>query len=345
VSAQPKLERVPQASGGKASIPLIGWIGGIVGGLILLVLLGALLSPVINPPLPTATPTITPTEAPTNTPAPLPDLQIGRVRIVPASPAPGQFFRVNITFTNLGGGSSGAFSWSWDASVQDPIQLNTETGEVDNIPPGSSKTVSFPFLFGWWGEYTTQINVDVDAEVVETDERNNRLPFPITLANLPFNIDFTLLPDNSIVEPPLTLGSDTFDNWNLDFSLAVPQTDPCFATPMELLEVTDPEEDILLAAQAGVCDQQPVSVRITRRFVSDAEVFILPSAVGEATVILFSDFAGTQEVGRSEGIALTPGQISQVSGIGGGIEIRRVDVSTPGQRVQITRLVLSPPPP
>lgn len=330
---------IAQQSAEKKISPAV-WIGGTIGAVVLLLLLGSLLTPIINPPPPTLTPTL----AVTNTPALLPDLQVSRVRIVPLNPAPGQFFRVNITLTNAGEAPSGAFSWSWDASVQDPIQLNTQTGIVDNIPPGSSKTISFPYLFGWWGTYNTLINIDVDSVVIESNKRNNRLPFEVTIAPLPFNIDFAILPDNSLVETPLTLGSDTFSNWNLDFVLAVPQTDPCFATPMQLLESLQ-DQDIFLAPQSGSCDQQPLSIRLTRQAIGNAEISILAANDGIAEIRLFSDVAGAQLVAERTDISLTAGQMTNVSGfVTNGGSIRRIDVLTTGQRVQITRLALSPAP-
>ena len=335
-------------------LPILG-IAGI--GLILLLLLLNSISPIFSPPAPTATPTTTPTITmtptattqptitPTPNPASLPDLQIRSFRISPETIAPGQFFRVNISITNAGSSPSGAFTWSWDSNLTGAsVDQDTIVQQVDNIAPGSSKNVSFNWLYGWWGSYTTQVQVDVDDEVAESNNRNNEFVFNVNIQNLPFSIDFTLLPDTSIVEPPYVIGSDDYVTWNLLFNAAVPQTDPCFAAPLQLIDV---EGDTVLTygSDAAACNTLPLSVSITRRFVSDAQVFLLADQPGEATVTYYSDLAGTQVIFTSPVTPLNVGEMTAISGIGAsGNQVRRIDIRTTNQAVRVTRLVLSPPP-
>jgi hypothetical protein len=330
-------------------------IGGFAAVLIMLLLLLNSITPIFVQPTPTVTatltPSITPTSPPSSTPTPrdpasLPDLQITRFRISPETIAPGQFFRVNITITNAGSSPSGPFAWSWDSNLTGTsVDLDTIVQQVDNIQPGSSRSVSFEWLYGWWGRYTTQVQVDVDDDVQESNSRNNELIFNVNIQELPFNIDFTLLPDTTIVEPPVMLGSDEFTAWNLLFNLAAPQSDPCFATPLQLIDVAG---DIVLTPADDIsanCAALPLSITVTRRFVSDAQVFVTAQQAGDATITYFSDAAGTQRIASSNAVALNPGDVVMLGGVGlTGAEIRRIHVQMSGQPVQITRLVLSPPP-
>ncbi|NDJ59659.1 MAG: CHAT domain-containing protein, partial [Chloroflexi bacterium] len=168
---------------------------------------------------------ITPPAVPTPTPSPtvavenLPDIQIeDRLRISPRPPGPGEFFRVFITLTNAGESDTGPFVWAWDASVNRPVIRDAFIGEVDNIPPNASKSVSFLYSYGWWGDYQTQVRVDIDSEIVEGDEQNNFRFLPIEVArDVPFTIDFTRLANTQLVDPPQVLGSDDYIPWNLTF--------------------------------------------------------------------------------------------------------------------------------
>ncbi len=291
----------------------------------------------------TAQPTITPT--PTINPALLPDLQITRYRIAPETIAPGAFFRVIFTITNTGNIASGAFNWSWDADLAgDRALQDTVSGSVDNILPGSSRSVSFSFLYGWWGTYTTQVQVDVDEDVRESNNRNNELIFDVVVQNQPFGIDFTVLPDTTVVEPPFTLGADEFTPWNLLFNLGATASDPCFATPLQLIDI---DGDITLASDGAndACLDSPLSITITRRFISDAQIFVLPIEPGEATVAYFAQANDTEPFFVTPPLALTPGEAVALGGIGAsGNEIRRIEVRMNGQPVHVTRLVLQPPP-
>jgi len=204
--------------------------------------------------------------------------------------------------------------------------------------------VSFSFLYGWWGTYTTQIQVDVDEDVRESNNRNNELIFDVMVQNQPFSIDFTVLPDTTVVEPPRTLGADEFTPLNLLFNLGASTSDPCFATPLQLIDF---EGDITLTSEDAneACAESPLSVTITRRFVSDVQVFVLPTEPSEATVAYFSQPTDTEPFFVTPPTTLTPGEPIAIGGIGeSGHEIRRIEVRVDGQPVRVTRLVLQPPP-
>ncbi len=285
------------------------------------------------PPLPPVSPTV----------SALPDLQIGAVRIAPRNPAPGQIFILSITITNAGKADSGPFEWAWDASTSAPFMTNSLSGDVDNIPPGVSKNISFPFSYGWWGAYSSQLRVDSDTRVVESDESNNFKFLEVDMALQPFVVDFSLLPSNQMVEPPLTLDQDTFVNWNLDFAVVAGSNAACTNAPLELV---DQGEDVLLTigGSNATCKTLPISITILRGPVSGATAEIVPVADGSATYTYYGDAEGKQVLFQSQPVPLQAGQVAQLTPSDTTKRaIRRIDISVPGQPIQLTRLMFSPP--
>lgn len=284
---------------------------------------------------------------PTPTPAAVgtPDLQVTGMRISPSRPAPGQIFRLSVTISNTGDGDSGPFRYSWDASLLPPVMQNSFVADVENIPPGASKNVSFPFSYGWWGSYNTQVVVDIDSQVREGDERNNRRPFEIVLSDVPFEIDFSLLPSNEIVNPPHTVGSDEFVPWNLVFAINEPIRPECADTSIQLLDASG---DILLQPVsvpplAADCDLQTFSITILRNPVSDARIEIVPFSAGEVTLTYYSDMDGTNPVFETTQQVTAGGPTLLGPDDDTPRQIRRIDVRVSDQPVRITRMILSPP--
>ncbi len=277
---------------------------------------------------------------PTATPSALPDLQVGNLRISPRNPAPGQLFILSIPITNAGSAPSGSFSWAWDASSTNPVMQNSLFGEIDNIAPGASKNISFPFSYGWWGTYSSQLRVDWSSRVAESDELNNNKFLEVVTSQLPFEVDFSRLPSNVLTDPPMPFTAALFAPWNLNFGVAA---DGCAQTPLALLEQN---EDVLLAPETDddACRTQPLSTLVLRAPVSAALVEIVPEAAGNASFTYYADTAGTQPVFESQAVAVEAGRtVALSSAAAGGRGIRRIDVSVPGQAVQITRVVLSAP--
>ncbi len=306
---------------------------GIIAGVALLILVFGLMR--FLPP-PVTPPTLTPTTGK------LPDLQIGRVRVSPSSPAPGQIFILGITITNAGNADSGPFNWDWDASIGNPVLLNSLDGHIDNIPAGASKNISFPFSYGWWGAYNAQLKVDVDSQVTESDERNNNLPFEIDVAPLPFVVDFSLLPSNQLSEPPMTLSSDEFAEWNLDFAVNAEGHPNCSDTPMELIDLSG-DTVMIPNSPTADCNTLPLSIRILRGPVGTAVAEIVPTTAGNATITYYADTAGQQMIFQSDPVALTAGQHIQLSANASTTRrIRRIDISAGGQAVRLTKLTLTP---
>ncbi len=311
------------------------WMAWGALGVIVLVLLFLVASPVIFPPAPMLTPT----------PTVLPDLQIGRVRVSPSNPAPGQIFILSISITNAGAAPSGPFNWSWDASQSSPVLLNSLDGHIDNIPPGASKNISFPFSYGWWGTYISRLQVDAETQVVESDERNNSKPFDVQTSLQPFEVDFSLLPTNELVDPPLTLAANTFDAWNVQFSLNTSGNAACASTPLLLVAQG---EDIFLTVGGddAACQTLPLSIRILKAPVSAALLEIMPIASGTASYTYYGDLTGTQVIYQSPVADVSVGELATLMpGDGAARQIRRIDVAVGNQAIQLTRLLLSAPNP
>jgi hypothetical protein len=292
---------------------------------------------------------IVPTPTPTSTITPSPEatadvrranLEIVTLRSAPNLPAPGQTFRLLIGVRNTGEIDSGPFNWTWSAS---PNLLNALDGQIDNVPPGATRNFSLSYSYGWWGSYDSIITIDIDGDVDESDERDNVAVSTIALSNEPFDIDFSFLPNGDIITPPLTLLGGEFEAWSLVFGLKAPNPPGCARTPISIIER---DGRTVLSAEAASaapnCVQRPMIVTL-RREVSNARVEILPSADGEATFTLYSDPAGIRSIFTDtvsvvgglpfllEGGQASPGQI------------QRIEISIPGQAVNLTRLVLSSP--
>lgn len=290
------------------------------------------------------TPAPTPTAQPTIDPATQPDLRVGSMRLSPRRPAPGQIFTLSVTLTNAGSVDSGAFGWSWDASA---VLLDAVEGRIESIPPGASKSISFPYSFGWWGEFNSIFNLDVESEVAESDERNNRRPFPIMLANdLPFIVDFSLLPNNTVVETPLRLVGDEFFAWNLDFSVGSFATPACMDAPLDLLEANPDDVILSLSADADpLCAAQSLNITIIESPVADARIEIIAAQAGIASLRFYSNPSGGTPIFESPSIPVSAGEVALLGAFDDQPRlIRRIEITLDNQPVRLTGLTLLPVP-
>lgn len=335
----PPLE--PIVKEGRNLLWLIGGaIAAILIGMLIIFVLASVLFPFIEPTPTAPSPSATPS-GPTEVPA-LPDLQIGTVRISPRDPAPGETFRVSVTITNAGNANSGTFNYGWNASLSDPVLLNSFTDEVDNIPPGASKNITFPFSYGWWGTYTTQVFVDLDSDVRESDERNNLRPFDITLQDLPFDIDFTVLPDNSFVEPPMPITSETYDLWNFEI---IPETSDFPECAGTTLQLADASGDVVLEPVAiNDCASVPLSIRILRAPVAGVDTELLVDTDSTVTIQYFADIAGQILISEERDVPVEAGELVTFAFNENVPQpIARIDIQPSSGRVRLSRMVLYPP--
>ncbi|MBE2182126.1 MAG: CHAT domain-containing protein [Anaerolineae bacterium] len=318
------------------------WLVGAAGaavliGLLITFILASSLFPLINP-----TPTVIPASATPSGPPALPDLQIGTIRISPREPAPGQTFRVSVTITNAGNAGTGAFSYGWDASLSDPVLLNSFTDTVEDIPPGASKNITFPYSYGWWGTYTSQVRVDLLSEIPESNEPNNVRPFNITLRNEPFDIDFTLLPNNEFVNPPIPVTDETFALWNF---IVGGLTDALPGCEDVRLQLSDAAGDIVLEPVAnGECVSIPLSVQILRAPVSGADLELLIDADGTATIRYFADITGETLISEQRDIPVEQGELVAFA-LSENVPqaVARIDIEVSSGRVRLSRMILYPP--
>jgi hypothetical protein len=300
------------------------WVLGTVaiGVVLLLLWIVALLAGAFTPPPPA-------------TPAPRADLEIVSIRNTPLNPAPGEAFRLLIGIRNAGDADSGPFSWTWDAS---PIRRDALGGRIDNIPPGATYNLSFPFTYGWWGSYSSLITVDIDGEVVESDERNNRDAFIIELdRSRPFVVDFTLLPSNEIVVPPRMLAADEFALWSLNFVLDRPG---CADAPLALIASTP---RILLAPAEGAadCGNAPLAITIDQP-AGGVSAVVVASGPGDLTMTLYADAEGTEPIYESAAIPVAAGQTVPLNPGAPTNSVRRIEIAATGQPVQLSKLTLLP---
>ncbi|MCK6578224.1 MAG: TIR domain-containing protein [Anaerolineae bacterium] len=300
-------------------------------------------APSLAPPPPSPTPTLSVTPTPTTPPA-LPNLSVGRLRTSPRLPVPGQVFILSMTILNNGEAESGPFNWSWDASLQEPVRQNTLVGRVESIPPNGSKNISFPVSYGWWGAYTTQLVIDVDTEVAEVDERDNRGLFEITLSGDPFEVDFALRPPADLIEPPYTLNAASYADWNLRFSLVPPDGLTCANAR---LEIGEDAGDLLLQVEGAVgsCARSRLRIDILRDTVGAALVELLPT-IGEESASLFyfssanasAPLHSVAAVNLAAGAPVLIGDDSDATR-----SIRRIELLVNRGTIRITRLILIRP--
>lgn len=299
-------------------------VASVLALLLVVVLLIGPLSNALRPP-------------PPPTPALQADLEIVTIRNAPLNPAPGEAFRLLIGIRNTGDIASGPFSWTWDAS---PVRVNALEGRIDAIPPGATYNLSFPFSYGWWGSFSSQIMVDVDSEVDESDERNNREPAIIEVDPLrPLLVDFTLLPSNEIVQTPLTVDGEAFALWNLHFGLDAAD---CAETAFVLTDA--PPRTILSAAEGmpDTCATAPLTVS-TDLPVSNIGFVVVADAPGYATLTLSSDEAGENVIYESAAVPVAAGQTVPL--MGSGVlrdSVQHAVVTVTGGPVRVSKLTLYP---
>lgn len=120
---------------------------------------------------PTATPTPTsePTATPTPTLAPKADLYIDEYSFN-HPPKKGEPFTVKISIYNQGNANSGPFWWEWWATWATKVCRERIT---DGIAAHGGRSVYCTFTYDSWANYQTKAVVDVDNEVIESDESNN----------------------------------------------------------------------------------------------------------------------------------------------------------------------------
>ena len=100
----------------------------------------------------------------------LPDLIIDSITFVPSPPLAEQENQVQITIRNAGIGAAGAFNWEWQAGSD-----ATFDGRIYGLGAGETSVATLLWSPAQpYESLTTEARVDVDDEVLEKDEDNNR---------------------------------------------------------------------------------------------------------------------------------------------------------------------------
>jgi len=266
---------------------LIGLLAAIAILFGLVSLLNSLIAPsqgVQGTPSPTIA-TFTPTpDAPRNI-----DLVITRVRFLPPNPAPGQAVTVAIELQNNGTSDSGEFEWVWfDTSAEAENATPALRGKVANLSPRAKTTVIGTYRFGWWGTYLTTAWVNPDNRAPESNIFNNLVPRTLSTSGEPFVVDFSRLPDESLLEPSALRG-DEFAKWSLALRVETDGNPECAAASL-LLTLADDLNQVTtgLPNAPSRCANLPVIFELSQPSdgprLNGARVEFLPTASGEHTL-------------------------------------------------------------
>jgi hypothetical protein len=251
--------------------------------------------------------TFTPTpDAPRNV-----DLVITRVRFLPSNPAPGQAVTVAIELQNNGTSDSGPFDWVWfDTNAEAENATPALRGTVANLSPRAKTTVIGTYRFGWWGTYLTTAWVNPDNRAPESNIFNNFVPRTLNTGSEPFTVDFSRLPDDSLLEAGVLRG-DEFDKWLLRMRVETDGNAECSAAVL-LLTLMDDLNQITtgLPNAPQRCANLPVIFELRQPSESprlrSALIEFLPTAQGEYTLEVR---AADNSVQRRETLRVQPGEV------------------------------------
>jgi subtilase family serine protease len=83
----------------------------------------------------------------------------------------GEPFTLSVTIKNQGNAASGDFFWEWWATITAPTYACRAV--VSSIASGADRTVTCPYTYWGWANYTTRAIADSDNGVDESNEGNN----------------------------------------------------------------------------------------------------------------------------------------------------------------------------
>ncbi len=217
------------------------------------------------------------------------DLTIISLRTVPPQPSPGELVNVAITIKNTGTDKSDSFQWAWfltdprSQAIPKPDLVET----VTSIPAGAQLTVRGEFIFGLWGKYDTVGWVNYNNKLQELNFNNNLSSTTtghVTISGNTgdsFVVDFSRLPDNTLLSTVRELKSEEFSQWGITIKPDATGDDDCAKAIVRLLPEAAGNDQLMtsLPGNANVCNTLPV-------------VFTTSSAIGGASVDLQADRAG-----------------------------------------------------
>lgn len=218
------------------------------------------------------------------------DLVVSGLHLLPQTPGPGEVVTIAIQIQNLGTSPSGPFKWAWfqtNSRNRTPDVVN----DAKSIDPGVTLTVRGEFLFGLWDTYDTVAWVNFDGKVAESNTLNN-FSNPdaghITLAaEKPLIIDFTRLPNNTLLSVSQDLRGDEFTQWGLTFK-ADGSTNPLCPQGIVKLAVQPSGVNQLITGLPGrkdTCADLPISVAFSKP-IGTACIDFMADKAGDYTLSL-----------------------------------------------------------
>ncbi|MBZ0307294.1 MAG: CHAT domain-containing protein, partial [Anaerolineae bacterium] len=158
----------------------------------------------------------------TATPLPLVDLVMTNISVEPRNPQPGREAAVLVEIENRGSDPAPFFTYEWQPSIFSSQKISRR---VEGLAPGGILRESLPVRFGWWGTFISEGRVDVNNEIIEISEQNNKLNPVRTNTRMPFDIHFDEpLPDGTTIQQNMPLPPDTFAAWG--FQVSAESDDP-----------------------------------------------------------------------------------------------------------------------
>jgi hypothetical protein len=139
------------------------------------------------------------------------DLVIDSVEVFPPHPTPGEKAAIIVHVRNAGAGPVGPFSYDFSQDVLD--ETPGFTGESAGLAQGDSAALFIPHVFNWWGAFVSEVRIDVDSAVPETDEFNNTARYPVVTGDGNFAVAFDSLPDGTLIDASMAVPPDAFSGW------------------------------------------------------------------------------------------------------------------------------------
>lgn len=148
------------------------------------------------------------------------DLLIDQIDVFPSHPNPGEAVAVVARVTNHGERSVGPIEYDFRQDVLDTSF--SAVGRVGTLEADASQTLVINHAFNWWGAYVSEVRIDIQNQVPETDELNNLLRYPVVTSSDPFEITFAFLPNTNPIRRSVVVDDTMFAAWGFRFE-AVPQ--------------------------------------------------------------------------------------------------------------------------
>jgi hypothetical protein len=270
------------------------------------------------------------------------DLSIERIELIPPRPVPGEKVAILVTVVNNGDERIGSFTYDFRQDVLDTDP--SVSGTAPALAPGSSERIVIEHVFEWWGAYVSEVRIDVNSAVPETDEFNNIRRSPVVIdVSRPFEILFDLLPDGTEIEQSTALNPAAYTTWG--FQLQVTSRDPGCAdiVPWIFVEGTTHYLGTALPNDPAACRDGQIGIVFQRSAIGGVVMNLLTTRAGDYTLQAF-DSTGFELDATTETFGVGQGDMELSGGFPIPLEITQaVLTGPPGAPTQIRQLTLFDP--